>query len=254
MNRGHADREAKRTPTSARGIAENLPHPFAMTWRDGLFLHWPVAPDALRPHVPDPLELDTRDGEAWVSVLPFVLARAGFRGSPPIVRVTTPELNVRTYVRYRDDPGLFFFSIDVGSATVAAVADRLTRLPVHRARMHVGGVDGQVAVSSSREPVVGTPARFAATYRPTGEVFYPEPGTLAAWLVERRRFYASSGRGVLTGEVSHAPWPLRPADATLHENTTFAAEDLPVPSGEPIAHFCGELAMTGSILRRLTAR
>ncbi|WP_394295584.1 DUF2071 domain-containing protein [Natrinema pallidum] len=23
-----------------------------MTWRDRLFTHWPVTPDALRPHVP----------------------------------------------------------------------------------------------------------------------------------------------------------------------------------------------------------
>ncbi|WP_394348250.1 DUF2071 domain-containing protein [Natrinema pallidum] len=24
----------------------------SMTWRDRLFTHWPVTPDALRPHVP----------------------------------------------------------------------------------------------------------------------------------------------------------------------------------------------------------
>ena len=198
-----------------------------MTWRDGLFCHWPVDPDALRGRVPAPLELDTRDGEAWVSVLPFVLARAGLRGTPSPLRVAVPELNVRTYVRYRDDPGLFFFSIDLDAPLLAAAIDRFTRLPVHRARMHVESVDGRVAFSSSREPTGGVPARFAATYRPAGEPFHPEPGTLASWLVERRRFYAPAGRGVLVGEIAHAPWPLRPANVQLRENTMLAANDLP---------------------------
>lgn len=220
-----------------------------MTWRDGLFVHWPVDPDLLRPHVPDPLSLDVRDGQAWVSVLPFVLARAGIRGSPPITRLTFPELNVRTYVRYRDDGGLFFFSIDVGNAFVAKSLERATRLPVHHAKMHVSGDDERVAFSSSRPD--DPPARFSATYRPTDGIFYAEPGSSEEWLTARRRFYAAANGGVLTAEIAHAPWPLRPAEVTIHENELFAANGLPEPEGEPICHYCGELAMTGSIIRRL---
>lgn len=223
-----------------------------MTLRDGLFVHWPVDPDALRRHVPDPLELDTRDGRAWVSIVPFVLARAGFRGTPSVLRTTITECNVRTYVRYRGDPGLLFCSIEVGSGPVGAAAGRLTRLPVSRAKIHVGGVDGQVAFASSREPVDGASAQFAVTYRPAGEVFFAEPGTLPSWLTDRRRFYAArGGGGVLTGEVAHAPWPLQPANVSIHENTLFAANDLPPPADEPIAHYCNRLELTGSIPRRL---
>lgn len=232
-----------------------------MTWRDGLFCHWPVDPDALRPHVPDELTLETRDGDAWLSVLPFVLTNVGFRGAPPVTRTAVAELNVRTYVRYRGDPGLFFFSIDVGSPLIAAVVGRTTRLPVYHAHMRVSSDDEEVAFRSTRsqtatgvrpqfeadEPI----ARFDATYRPDGDVFRPEPDTLAYWLVERRRFYAAESRGVLTGEIAHDPWPLQPADVTINENTMFEVNDLPTPTDEPVVHYCGELPMTGSVPRRI---
>ncbi|WP_207586214.1 DUF2071 domain-containing protein [Halomontanus rarus] len=230
-----------------------LPHVASMTWRDGAFIHWPVDPDVIRSRVPAPLEVDTYDGQAWLSVLPFVLARAGIRGAPSFTRVTTPELNVRTYVRYRGDPGLFFFSVDLGNQFVAEAVGRLTRLPCHHAMMHVGGDDERVAFSSSRTPDVESDARFSATYRPDGEVFYAEPDSLAHWLTARRRFYAPHGRGMLTAEIGHAPWPLQPVELTVHENTMFAANGLPEPEpdDEPVAYYCGELSMTGSIPRQI---
>lgn len=236
-------------PRAHPAAPPRTPHVFALTVRDTLFAHWPVDPDRLRSKVPDPLELETRDGDAWLGVVPFVLVRGGVRGSPRISRLTFPELAVRTYVRYRGDRALFFFSVDVGSAVVAMALDRLTRLPVNHAKMQVSGADERTAFSSHRSG--GEPARFSATYRPEGDVFYAEPGSLEAWLTARRRFYAPANDGVMTGEVGHAPWPLRPAEVTIHENGVFGANDLPEPTGEPIAHYCGELAMTGSIVRRL---
>ncbi|MXV62655.1 DUF2071 domain-containing protein [Natronorubrum sp. JWXQ-INN-674] len=259
------DRSRTRTDpfrwTFSGGSSPTAPHVASMTWRDGLFIHWPVDPDALRPHVPDQLTLETRDGAAWISVLPFVLTKAGLRGTPPALRMAFAELNVRTYVRHRGDPGLFFFSIDVGSPLIAAAIGRTTRLPVYHAHMRVGADDEQVAFSSTRgQTAVGTrprfesadtPARFSATYGPVGDVYTPDPESFAYWLTERRRFYAAEQRGVLAAEIAHDPWPLQPAEVTIHENTMFEANDLPEPTGDPVVHYCDELSMTGSIPRLL---
>jgi uncharacterized protein YqjF (DUF2071 family) len=224
-----------------------------MTWRDGLFAHWPVDPDALRPRVPDAVTLETRDGDAWLGVLPFVLTNVGLRGTPSATRLAFPELAVRTYVRYRGDPGPCFFSIDVGSRLVAATVGRTTRLPVYYARMRVGADDeNRVSVASERPAIGGdAPVRFDATYRPDGEVFSADPDTLAYWLTARRRWYAPTAGGVLRGEIEREPWPLQPAAATIHENTMFAANDLPTPTGDPVFHYADELSMTGSVPRRL---
>ncbi|WIV68545.1 YqjF family protein [Natrialbaceae archaeon AArc-T1-2] len=253
MTAGHDhDRQSAdvgRRPQAQPASSPRTPHLFSMTWRDGLFAHWPVDPESLRPHVPEPLELDIRDGNAWVSVLPFVLTRAGIRASPAVSRLSFPELNVRTYVRYAGDPGLFFFSIDVSNAFIARFLQRATRLPVYHAKGNVAGTGEGVAFSSSR--LGDDHAVFSAAYRPDGEVYYAEPGSLERWLTARRRFYAPANGGVLTGEIGHAPWPLRPVSVTIDENTMFAANGLPEPTGEPVCQFCGSLEMTGSIVRRL---
>ncbi len=226
-----------------------------MTWRDGLFTHWPVDPDALRPHVPGQLTLETRDGRAWLSVLPFVLTNVGLRGIPSITRLAFGELNVRTDVRHRGHPGLFFFSIDVGNSFVAATVGRAARLPVYRARMRIGATEANhVAFHSERQAGEtahdGLP-RFDATYRPDGEVFTADPSTLTHWLTARRRFYAPDADTVLTGEIAHDPWPLQPATVTIHENTMRSANGLPTPTGDPLVHYADELSMTGSVPRRL---
>lgn len=228
-----------------------------MTWRDGLFVHWPVDPDELRPHVPEQLTLETWNGSAWLSVLPFVLTGVGLRGTPAAIRTAFPELDVRTSVSYRGDSGLFFFSIDVGNPLLATLAGR-TRLPVHYARMRVSASEDDIAFSSRREPVhpATVPGEiddetgwFAATYRPDGDVFRPEPGTFEYWASERRRFYAPTAEGGLMAEVAHERWPLQRADVTIHENTMFEANDLPTPTGRPRVYYCDELSMTGSIPR-----
>jgi len=243
--------------TVADGSSSNVPHVVSMTWRDGLFVHWPVDPDRLLPRVPERLTLETRDGRAWLSVLPFVLTKVGLRGTPSVTRLAFPGLNVRTYVRYRGDPGLYFFSIDVDNALVAGTVGRTTRLPVHRARMRVGATEGNHVDFEServRRERDGPPVRFAATYRPDGEVFTADPETLAYWLTERRRFYAPDSGGVLTGEIAHDPWPLQPAAVTVHENTLLEAAALPPPAGDPVVYYADELSMTGSIPRRVRGR
>ena len=49
------------------------PWAMAQTWADLLFVHWPVDSEQLRPQVPDGLELDLQDGQAWLGVTPFRL-------------------------------------------------------------------------------------------------------------------------------------------------------------------------------------
>src|SRR5688572_8937724 len=71
----------------------------AQTWNDLLFAHWPVPVDMLRPLLPASLELDTYEGQAWLSITPFMLTGARPRWVPPVPGLSAfPELNVRTYV------------------------------------------------------------------------------------------------------------------------------------------------------------
>ena len=65
-------------------------------WEDLTFVHWAYPPDAVQALLPDGLRVDAFEGEAWVSLVPFRMRRAG----PPFMAVypAFAETNVRTYV------------------------------------------------------------------------------------------------------------------------------------------------------------
>ena len=92
------------------------PWVLAMRWQDLLFAHWRVDPAALRPFIPSGLELDLRDGEAWLGVVPFRMSGVRPRWTPPMPGLSAfPELNLRTYVRGGGHSGVWFFSLDAAS-------------------------------------------------------------------------------------------------------------------------------------------
>src|SRR5436190_914176 len=53
------------------------------TWHALLFAHWPLPVEALRPHVPDALPIDTFDGRAWLGITPFRVSGLRAHGTPP---------------------------------------------------------------------------------------------------------------------------------------------------------------------------
>ncbi len=227
-----------------------------MTWRDGLFLHWPVDPAVVDGTLPEGLSVATHDGDAYLGVVAFEMEGIRPRGAP--VGLSFPELNLRTYVEGPNGPGVYFYNLDADDRLGVAVARRLFALPYYRADMNVtrrarttaGGGDGTVRFESRRTHRGVPPARFDATYEPTGESFTAEPGSLAAFLVENYRFYADGNR-LYCGEISHDPWVLREATVDARRNDLFAANGFDDQPGEPIVHYAEPLDVTADRLRRV---
>lgn len=87
----------------------NGPWVMKQTWVGLLFAHWPVPYEQLRPMVPQELELEVYDGYAWVGVVPFSMEGIRMRAVPEIPYTNQfAELNVRTYVKVGDKPGVYF--------------------------------------------------------------------------------------------------------------------------------------------------
>lgn len=208
-------------------------------WSELLFAHWPLAPADLRALVPPELEIDTFERRAWVGVVPFSMSGVRLRGLPPIPSARRfPELNVRTYVRYRERSGVWFFSLDAASALAVAAARRWFHLPYFRARMRCEVGDGTVSYSSTRTHRGAQPASFVARYRPVGEPFEAASGSLEHFLVERYCLFAQGrGRVLFTADIHHAPWRLQTAEAELFTNTMASACGLTLPDKPPLLHF-----------------
>jgi uncharacterized protein len=187
----------------------------AQTWVDLAFLHWRLDEDALRRHVPPTVTLETFDGAAWLGITPFLLTGFRLRGMPPLPRVSTfPELNVRTYVRHGDRPGIWFFTLDAGSTLAVEAAKRLYRLPYSRARMSYERSGDHVHLESARAG-----ATFAARYRGDGDLFHAAPGSLEHFLTERYCLYTEDGGRLYRAEIHHPPWDLQHGEAAVDLNT-----------------------------------
>jgi uncharacterized protein YqjF (DUF2071 family) len=212
----------------------------AQTWNTLLFAHWPLAPEALRPLIPSGLTLEQFSAQAWLGITPFVLTGLRPRGLPAIPGLSAfPELNVRTYVTTGGKPGVYFFSLDAGSAFAVSAARALYSLPYFRARFDVTIAAGTVTYVTRR---TDGEAQFSATYRPTGEATRADAGTLAAWLTERYCLYAEDRRGTLhRTEIHHPPWLLRPATADIRRNTMTAPLGFELPDVPPLLHFADRL-------------
>lgn len=252
--------------------APSRPWAMAMSWRDLLFLHWPIDPAVLAPLVPPPLRLDTFDGRAWLGVVPFRMAGTRLRGLPPIPGAADfPEINVRTYAVAPDGrTGVWFFSLDATSRLAVRAARTWFGLPYFDARIDCavdtaadGRGDGDggevgppagVHYRSERTHRGAPPAAFAGRYRPTGPVVAAAPGTLDHWLTERYALFSVDRRGrVGCGEVHHAPWPLQPAAASVETNTMAVPIGVALPGPAPLVHFARRIDVVAWTVRPLEA-
>ena len=214
-----------------------------MRWVDLLFAHWSVPAEALRPLVPTGLEIDTFHGGAWLVIVPFRMEDVAprFLPAPPVLGAF-PEINVRTYVTRRGRRGVWFLSLDAASRLAVEGGRTAFHLPYFQARMSSETEAGWVEYRSDRADARGPAATFEGRYRPTGPIEPAEPGSLAAFLTDRRGLYAADPDGNLSWTaIRHAPWPLQSAEAEIRTETMAAAHGLELPSVPPVLHFAKRL-------------
>lgn len=223
-----------------------------MDWEELLFAHWALPPEHLRDRIPPGLELETYEGEAYLGVVPFRMNRVRARVAPSVPGMACfPELNLRTYVRAGDRPGVWFFSLDATSWLAVRLARLGFALPYFDARMSVEADTDGVRYVHERTHRGAPPAAFRGRYRPVGEVFRAAPGSLEHFLTERYCLYAARGERLLAADVAHPPWSLQLAEAEIEVNTTAEQIGLDLPRTPPRLHFSRALSTVAWKPRRL---
>jgi uncharacterized protein YqjF (DUF2071 family) len=202
------------------------------SWDTMTFVHWRVEPERIQALLPEGLQVDVYDGSAWVGLTPFVMGNMrplslpdlpDSRSIPGRKKLTgvadvasTPETNLRTYVRGPDGrDGLWFLTIDAGNAALAALIRAAVGAPYHHADM---------AVTRDGDTVTYTGSRRSAQegYRLQVQAGDPiTPSELDIWVTSRWRAYTYHLGRLLVTPVEHEPWPLREATVgSLDENLT----------------------------------
>ena len=249
-------------PETVLGRTEHRPYPLpkgtwalGMSWRDLLFMHWPVRADSLRPLLPSALSLDTFDGSAWLGVVPFRMTGVRPRFVPALPPLSDfPELNLRTYVTAGGKPGIWFFSLDAHNPVAVRLARATFHLPYFDAEMSCHTPNDEVKYRSLRTHKGAPPAEFEASYGPTGESFESGPETMEKFLTERYSLYSADRRGVVSrGEVHHRMWPLQPAEAEVRKLEMTMQIGLELPETGPILHFSKRLDVLAWLPQRIAA-
>ena len=233
---------AKRRLLSARG------EPFLFAdWQRVVFLHYVISPEVLRPHVPEPFELELHEGRACVSLVALTMRR--FRPCRPGSLAAWPLrplarqcfLNVRTYVRWGEEAGALFLwgwlskpfgvGLPLGGLGLPCRfgsleyedSDAAGRV---RGVVNVGGKATGIRTANIEQRTLNMEHRTsnAESFRyqglvENGEEFQPcEPGSLAEFAMERYSGFFCWGTRRMIFRAWHPPWLQKPLEVTVEDD------------------------------------
>ncbi|WP_423800590.1 YqjF family protein [Neobacillus sp. SAB-20_R2A] len=224
------------------------------SWRNLLFAHWPVPVEVIRPFVPKALQIDTFERYAWIGIVVFVMDGIFLRGLPRLpLFAKFPEINVRTYVKYKGKPGVYFLSLDAPHWATYTIARKWYRLPYFYSEIHAWEERAEFSYNSVRKDRKSTsPVGFDGKFSASSEVYFAECGTLDHWLTERYCLYSVDAKGnIFCGEIDHAPWPLHRAEADICQNTLVSPFKFDLPKMAPFLHFSPGVDSIFSNIRRV---
>lgn len=217
-------------------------------WHDLLFLHWSFEPQIVQDLLPHGLEVDCFQNRAWVGLVPFTMSQVRPHFVPNLRKwghfyEAFPELNVRTYVVRDGVPGVWFWSLDAGSALAVLAARNWFGLPYFKARMNLSKRNGNFRYDSRRLWPAPLPARAKIQWHVEGEAAPAAIGTLEHFLVERYVLYSRRGQKLFRGRVHHAPYQLQIARIALLRESYLAAAGLKRPAMAPHAVYARGVAV-----------
>lgn len=166
-------------------------------WQGVVFLHWQVTCDRLKGFVPGGLEIDLFEGVPWVSLVAFEMNNIRRRYLPAFKPVSNfIEVNLRTYVKYGDQSGVYFLSLE-GSKWLSCLVSRLlSGLPYRYSGIENGGeyYDAENSETNSRFLIHFSPGTALSNKT-----------DLDTWLTERYALLQGNRRY----DLYHEAWPLQ---------------------------------------------
>ena len=170
-------------------------------WSDVLFVSFEVDYDLLRSELPKDLEVDTFNSKAYLSIVPFVMSDIRFFFTPPLPFSKLSELNLRTYVRYKNKPGIYFFTLDSEHRVGNFLARKIFNLPYRYAILNVD-IDNDIYNVQSKNSL-------SLKVRITDNKIVTD---LSNWITERYCLYNIVDEKVSRGDVLHPTWNLKGAE------------------------------------------
>ena len=177
------------------------PWKYYQEWNNAVFLHWRIDLKEIRSIVPDQLEIDTCNGEAWVSVVAFTMNKVRLRNLPAVSLISDfDELNIRTYVKVNDKPGVYFLSLEAGKKVSTIVSKLASGFPYRYSPIIRNEETYQVGEPDSNN-------YFRISYSTNNQE--SQKTELDLWLTERYIAYNVRNDRVEFYHIHHVEWPVQ---------------------------------------------
>jgi uncharacterized protein len=198
---------------------------FLATWDRALFIHYETDPSLLQRDIP--VQLDLRDGHAFISIVAFTLLRmrpriGGRLGEWLFKPIASHEfLNVRTYVRHNGEPSIFFLAEWLSNPLSVRLGPRAFGLPYrfgHLSYTHLheaGEMFGSVTANEGQ--LEYRAAIRAIRFGPS------ESGSLTEFLLERYTAFTCQRRRGRLFRVWHQPWQQTPIEIEVTADELIAS-------------------------------
>lgn len=211
------------------------------SWRELLFLHWSVKPEAIQATLPPGLKVDTFDGKAWLGIVPFYMRGIRPRFLPPVPGISNfLEVNLRTYVYSQDGtPGVWFYSLDANQWLAVRLARSLFHLPYFDAEMKANPFpvsEGEtIEYRSERKGKADGSTHFK--YKSGIPLGPSQPGSFEFFLLERYILFAYNQRRkqLYTGQVHHTPYERCAVEVEAYDTQLAACAGFDL-GGKPAEH------------------
>ncbi len=179
-------------------------------WENILFIHWPVPSDEIEQLLPRSFKLDKFAQMAWIGFVLFRAKNSRLRGIPKLLSYPSfIQLNVRTYVKYGQERGVYFFSQDA-SRKLAVKGAKLCSLPFRQAMMSYQEKNDTFIFKSERTEKKTPFAKCEITYTPIKRLFPSKEEPLAFWFTERYCIWLKSKKGmIMKAPILHEHWKLK---------------------------------------------
>ncbi len=179
----------------------NGPWRFYQEWNRALFMHWEVPAETLREMVPQKLSLDTFNGKAYVSVVPFTMEKIRPRFLPSVGFISNfHEINVRTYVEADSKKGVYFLSMEAQKWLSAVVSKKISGLPYEKS--YINRTQNEYR-SANKKNAFTLDVEFSIG------AAIPQKTALENWLTERYCLYLDKNSELYRFDVHHRAWELQ---------------------------------------------
>lgn len=197
-------------------MQQRFPWIAQQNWEDILFIHTPVPAPVLQEYVPAPFTIDTYNGQGWLTLVLFRATNSRFRYFPSFLSYPKlNQMNLRTYVTFGGESGVYFFSIHINSL-LATLGGNFAALPFQQAPLLIREKNNSVHITGHRLFAENL-GRLQLSYQPDACSFKPEKESLSYFLTERYKIFTKRSNQIRKGTIYHNKWLLEKVNLSVED-------------------------------------